>query len=246
MTRCALGILPRDEYNTLRVSPVVKVSTMHLRALIFDLDGVIAETISLHYDSWVRLAADVNLTFTPEDYQPMLGLPRRACLELFMQGQPLDEATAQVLMARKNAYFLERLADMTPADAAPGVADLIREGRAARLKIALGSSSQNARLVLAKVGLLDYFDVIGDGLTVAHTKPAPDIYLWAAQQLGVAPAEAVVFEDSDAGVQAGRAGGFWVVGLGATQVAGAAHIVLPSLAGVTLAVLRERLAAVKP
>ncbi len=218
---------------------------MHLRALIFDLDGVIADTISLHYDSWVRLAADMNRTFTPEAYEPMLGLPRRASLELFMEGEPLDETTARDLMARKNAYFLERLENMTPADAAPGVADLIHEGRAAGLKIALGSSSQNARRVLAKVGLLDHFDVIGDGLTVKYTKPAPDIYLWVAQQLNITPPEAVVFEDSGAGIEAGLAGGFWVVGLGAAHLTGAAHIVLPSLAGMTLAKLRERLAAVK-
>lgn len=219
---------------------------MHLRALIFDLDGVIADTISLHYESWVRLGQDFNIPFTPEDYEPMLGLPRRACLELFLKGRPVSEDLAQTMMARKNAYFHELLDALTPNDAAPGVADLIREGRAAGLKIALGSSSQNARLVLAKVGLLDFFDVIGDGLTVARTKPAPDIYLWVADRLHLTPQQGVVFEDSGAGVQAARAGGFWVVGIGPARVVGGAHAVLPSLEGVTLVRLHELLAQAKP
>ncbi|MBI5668108.1 MAG: beta-phosphoglucomutase family hydrolase [Chloroflexi bacterium] len=218
---------------------------MHLRALIFDLDGVIADTISLHYESWVRLGQDYNIPFTLEDYEPMLGLPRRACLDLFLKGRTVSEDLAQTMMARKNAYFHELLDRLTPADAAPGVADLIREGRAAGLKIALGSSSQNARLVLKKVGLLEYFDVIGDGLTVERTKPAPDIYLWVADRLHLPPHEGVVFEDSGAGVQAALAGGFRVVGLGAARVVGAAHVVLPSLAGVTLDRLRDLLARAK-
>jgi beta-phosphoglucomutase len=216
---------------------------MNLRALIFDLDGVIADTISLHYQSWVRLAADTHIAFTREDYEPMLGLPRRACLDMFLKGRTISEETAQDYMNRKNAYFLELLNAITPGDTAPGVAALIHEARSAGFKIALGSSSQNARLVLSKVGLLDYFDVVGDALTVTRTKPAPDIYLWVAEQLGITPQEAVVFEDSGAGIEAAFTGGFWVVGLGAPTTVGAAHVVLPSLAGMTLDRLRERLGA---
>ncbi|HEX2908648.1 MAG TPA: beta-phosphoglucomutase family hydrolase [Phototrophicaceae bacterium] len=214
---------------------------INLRALIFDLDGVIAETLWLHYESWRRLAEDENLPFTPQHYEGMLGLPRRACLPIFLQGRTVSEEIAQDLMRRKNDYFTELMERMTPADAAPGVADLIHEGRAAGLKIALGSSSQNARRVLTKLGLLDFFDVVGDGLTVERTKPAPDIYLWAAEHLGVQPAEAVVFEDSAAGVEAGLAGDFWVVGIGSPHLVGRAQVVVESLAGMTLASLRERL-----
>lgn len=215
---------------------------MKLRALIFDLDGVIADTISLHYESWVRLAADVDIRFTREDYEPMLGLPRRACLDMFLKDRAISEETAQDYMRRKNRYFLELLNAITPADTKPGIAEIIHEGRAAGFKIALGSSSQNARLVLSKVGLLAYFDVIGDALTVTRTKPAPDIYLWVAEQLGIQPQEGVVFEDSGAGIEAALTGGFWVVGLGAPITVGAAHVVLPSLAGMTLDTLREKLA----
>lgn len=218
---------------------------MHLRALIFDLDGVIADTIALHYTSWVRLGEDFGIPFTSEDYEPMLGLPRRACLDLFLKGRDVSEDTAQTMLTRKNAYFHELLDEMQPDDARPGVAQLIGEGRAAGLKIALGSSSQNARLVLEKLGLIEHFDVIGDGLTVARTKPAPDIYLWVAERLNLNPTEAVVFEDSGAGVRAALAGGFRVVGLGETRVVGAAHVVLPSLQGITLDRLQTLLAGVR-
>lgn len=215
--------------------------TNHLRALIFDLDGVIANTIPLHYQSWLRLAQDLDVPLTLEDNDQMLGLPRRACLDIFLKGRAVSEQEAQELMRRKNQYFLEQMEQMTPDDAAPGVAALIHEGRAAGLKIGLGSSSQNARQVLAKVGLLAAFDALGDGLTVEHTKPAPDIYLWAAAELGIRPAEAAVFEDSDAGVQAGLAGGFRVVGIGPARIVGRAHLVVPSLAGMTLERLRREL-----
>ncbi|NWG17162.1 MAG: beta-phosphoglucomutase family hydrolase [Chloroflexi bacterium] len=211
------------------------------RALIFDLDGVIANTIPLHYQSWLRLAQDINITFTPDDNELMLGLPRRECLDIFLRGQPVSEETAQELMHRKNRYFLELLDALTPADTAPGVTDLIAEARAEGVKIGLGSSSQNARRVLDKLGLLAWFDVIGDGLTVARTKPAPDIYLWAAARLGIDPFEAIIFEDSAAGVQAGLEGGFRVVGIGLARIVGAAHLVVPSLEGMTLNALRQRL-----
>lgn len=211
------------------------------RALIFDLDGVIADTIPLHYQSWLLLAQDLGIPFTPEDNELMLGLPRRECLAIFLRGQAVDEETAQDLMNRKNRYFLGLLENLTPADAAPGVAALIAEARAEGLKIGLGSSSQNARRVLEKLALLSRFDVVGDGLTVARTKPAPDIYLWAAARLGIDPPEAVVFEDSAAGVQAGLEGGFRVVGIGQPRIVGGAHLVVPSLAGITLAALRRHL-----
>ncbi|MCB9453938.1 MAG: beta-phosphoglucomutase family hydrolase [Anaerolineaceae bacterium] len=210
--------------------------SLEIHALIFDLDGVIADTNALHYQSWAQLAQEEQIPFGPSQHDRMLGLPRHKCLEIFLDGRSLSEAGQMDWMARKNRYFLEQLAAFTAQDRAPGVAELIREARAAGLKVALGSSSQNARLVLTQLALIDEFDVIGDGLTVKNTKPAPDIFLWAAGQLGASPAHTVVFEDSEAGVAAGRSGGFWVVGIGDALVQ-AAHLVVPTLAEVTLPVL---------
>lgn len=211
-----------------------------IHALIFDLDGVIADTNPLHYLSWQQLASEEHIPFDTALHDRMLGLTRRKCIEVFLNGRTADEATIQDWMERKNRYFLQRLAAFTPADRAPGVTELIQEAHAAGIKVALGSSSQNARLVLERLELLDQFDAIGDGRTVKNTKPAPDIFLWAAEQVGANPAQTIVFEDSQAGVQAGLAGGFWVVGIGDQLVKGA-QVIVPSLGGLTLAVLTVRM-----
>ena len=215
---------------------------LDLRALIFDLDGVIADTVTLHFRSWQRLADEEGIIFTPEDGERLLGLTREQSLDIFRQGRALDAAQVEDWLERKNRYFHELARRLTPADVAPGVADLLAEARAAGLKLGVGSSSRNVRLVLERLGLLLAFDVLGDGHTVSRPKPAPDIFLWVAERLGVAPAQAVVFEDSPVGVQAALSGGFWVVGLGGARTQ-AAHISRSSLAGLTLARLIEALDA---
>jgi beta-phosphoglucomutase len=213
---------------------------MDIRALIFDLDGVIADTLSLHYVSWQRLADEEGIPFSLEAYQNMLGLTRNQSLGVLLNGRAIAPQQAEDWLRRKNHYYLEQLCQLTPEDAAPGVAALVREAYDVGLKIGLGSSSQNARNVLNQLDLLKYFHAVGDANTVQHHKPAPDIYLWVAEQLKVSPAESVIFEDSDVGVQAARAGGFRVVGIGSERVADA-DIVLPTLAGVTLESLQQML-----
>lgn len=207
--------------------------TFNIRALIFDLDGVLTNTPWLHYESWKRLAEDERVPFTLEQHYQMQGLVRRDSLAVFLNGTPVDEVTAQALMDRKNAYFQEVLQRLSPADCLPGTVELIHEGRAAGLHIGLGSSSQNARGVLDRLDLTHLFDVIGDGYTVNRHKPAPDIFLWVADQLGIVPQEAVVFEDSVAGMQAAVVGGFWRVGVGGRHGEGA-HIAVDSLAELRL------------
>ncbi|MBL8163225.1 MAG: beta-phosphoglucomutase family hydrolase [Anaerolineae bacterium] len=202
--------------------------TFTIRAFIFDLDGVIADTLTAHDLSWQRLAAEEGLTFTAEQYKRMQGLARRESLDIFLNGLQLDEPTAQAWMDRKNRYFRELLDQFTPGHCKPGAATLIAQARAAGLKVGLGSSSQNALRVIDKLGLTPQFDVMADGNTVTRNKPAPDIFLWVAAQLGVSPAETVIFEDSDAGLQAALAGGFWVVGVGGEHNDGA-HLAVGSL-----------------
>jgi len=214
--------------------------TLNIRALIFDMDGVLADTPPLHYESWQRLAQDEGVDFGWEQHEQMQGLVRRHSLDVFLGGKPVTESQAQEMMARKNAYFVERLQHLTPADRFPGTAEIMQEAHAAGLKVGLGSSSQNAREVIVKLGLVQYFDVVADGYTVPNNKPAPDIFLWVTDQLKVAPSEAIVFEDSVAGMQAAIAGGFWRVGLGGKHGPGA-HVALNSLAEVNLAELLQRL-----
>lgn len=203
-----------------------------MKALIFDLDGVVADSAAAHCRSWARLAREEGLAFPPATARALLGLTRADSLERFRGARVLSAAERADWLARKQAYFLEELALMGPADALPGVRALLAEAQAAGLPCALASSSSNARAVLDRLALADAFAFVADGTSVAHPKPAPDIFRRAAAPLGAPPAACLVLEDSAAGAEAARAGGFPLVTLGPVPLS-PRHF--PSLAGVTLA-----------
>jgi HAD superfamily hydrolase (TIGR01509 family) len=140
----------------------------------------------------------------------------------------------QEMMERKNEYYLEFIREIAPRDLLPGARELLVEIRQAGLKTALGSASKNAGEVIERLGIRALFDVIADGYTVERQKPAPDLFLHAAQQLHLTPAECVVVEDAAAGIEAARAGGFCSVGLGPRDRLDGADVIFPSLAGVHL------------
>jgi len=145
------------------------------------------------------------------------------------------------MMARKNSYYLEAIATIAPKDLLPGARELLQEIRSAGLKSAVGSASKNAAQVLDRLGLRPLLDAVSDGNSVEHPKPAPDLFLHAAAQLGLPPAECVVVEDAAAGIEAALAGGFRTVGLGPRARVGRAEAVFPSLEGVHLADLLSAL-----
>jgi beta-phosphoglucomutase len=209
-----------------------------IQGIIFDLDGVIADTAELHYRSWQQLADELGLPFTRANYAPMNGTKREENLRLFTQGLDVDDATKQSWMERKNRYLVDMLNNLTPEDAAPGIVRILDEAQAAQVKVAVGSSSRNAKLVLEHLGLLDRFEVIGDGDTVVNSKPQPDIFLWVAGALRLSPHKILVVEDSQAGVQAARHGGFYVIGVG-DKAGHEAHATLPDLEVVSLSQLFE-------
>ena len=216
---------------------------LDIRAFIFDLDGVITDTAEYHFRSWKRLADEEGIPFTRQDNEALRGVSRRESLNRMLKGRPIDEATAQAWMERKNGYYITLLNDITPANLLPGALNLLDEAHAAGILIGLGSASKNARPALERLGIADKFDAIGDGYSVVNTKPAPDLFIWTAGRLGVSPTQAVVFEDAEAGVAAALTGGFWAVGIGAADV-GKAHIVLPGLADAHAAQIVETLAAI--
>jgi beta-phosphoglucomutase len=171
----------------------------------------------------------------------MRGLPRRESLLHILGNRPATEEQIQHMMERKNRYFVEMMQKITPADLLPGVADLLQELRAAGIKVALGSSSKNAQTVIERLGIAKYLDAIADGYSVSQPKPAPDLFLYAAQQLGLSASQCVVVEDAAAGVEAALAAGMQAIGLGSVQRVGKADIVLPSLEGVRWEELRSHL-----
>lgn len=208
-----------------------------MTALIFDLDGVVADTSAAHYRSWQKLANDEGVAFDPTANEALLGRTREESFDIFLQGRVLQPSDRAAWLARKQACFLHELAKMGPQDALPGVVALLDEAALAGLPIGLASSSRNAHGVLAQLRLTDRFSAIADGSTVARAKPEPDVFLWVAERLGHPAAQCLVFEDSPSGYAAALAGGFPCITLG-DAVRGTLHY--RSLAGVTLSELLAR------
>ncbi|WP_016949988.1 beta-phosphoglucomutase [Anabaena sp. PCC 7108] len=205
---------------------------VNLRGVIFDLDGVLTDTADYHYQAWQKLADEEGISFNREANEALRGVSRRASLMLIIGDRRYSEVQIQEMMERKNDYYVKLIENITSQDLLPGAVSLLDELRQAGIKIALGSASKNARVVIERLGIADKFDAVADGYSVQTPKPAPDLFLYAAQQLGIPPSQCVVFEDAAAGIQAAKAAGMWAVGLGPVERVGAADVVLPSLAGV--------------
>lgn len=216
-------------------------TSMTLKAFIFDLDGVLTDTAEYHYRAWKRLADEEGLPFDRADNEALRGVSRRESLILLLKGRAVPEATLEEWMERKNNYYLELTQQITPGDLLPGALDLLRALRGAGFKIAIASASRNAADVVDRLGLRSEIDVLCDGFSVSNTKPAPDLFLYTARQLGLKPAECVVVEDAAAGVQAAHAGGMRAIGLGPKERVGEAELVLPSLENQSLGDILEAL-----
>ncbi|MBN3871623.1 beta-phosphoglucomutase [Nostoc sp. JL33] len=216
----------------------------NIQGFIFDLDGVLTDTAELHYLAWKKLADEEGIPFNREANEALRGVSRRASLMLILGDRPYSEAQIQEMMERKNRYYVELLQNMTAKDLLPGAIALLDELRQAGIKIGIGSASKNAQTVIERLGIADKVDAIADGYSVEQPKPAPDLFLFAAKQLGLEPGQCVVVEDAAAGVDAALAAGMWAVGLGPAERVGAAHLVLPSLEGIKWADLTVKLSSI--
>jgi beta-phosphoglucomutase len=202
-----------------------------IAAVIFDLDGVITNTVYFHYLSWQRLADEEGIPFDKATHdRQMLGLNREDALHILLGDRHPSLIQQQLLLKRKNDYYLESIHELNADNLLPGIGNLLVELRAADIKIALGSSSKNAELVLQRLGIIDFFDFLADGHSVPYLKPAPDVFLHAAEGLKIPPTNCLVVEDAPAGVAAGLKAGMWVLGVGPFDRLVQAHLVLPTLA----------------
>ena len=214
-----------------------------IKGFIFDLDGVLTDTAEFHYLAWQKLADDEGIPFDRKANEALRGVARRASLLLIVGDRPYSEAQLQEMMERKNRYYVDSIATITPQNLLPGALELLKELRQAGIKIAIGSASKNARSVIEKLHLIDYVDAIADGNSVQEPKPAPDLFLHAAKLLGLDPAQCVVVEDAAVGIEAAIAAGMWTVGLGPVERLKASHVVLPSLMNVHWSDLQTQLNA---
>jgi beta-phosphoglucomutase len=235
-TRLQFQLHWRGQWYSFDLKPMHNLaSSPSIQGVIFDLDGVLTDTAEYHYRSWQRLADEVGLPFSREENEALRGVPRRESLLHIIGDRHFSEDQIQEMMTRKNRFYEEYIQTITPQDLLPGALDLLKELRQDQIKIAIGSASKNARAVVERLGIADCVDAIADGYSVERSKPAPDLFLYAAQQIGLAPEHCVVVEDAASGIEAALAAGMLTVGLGPKERVGKAAIVLPSLKGVHVA-----------
>ena len=185
-------------------------------AYIFDLDGVLCHTDKFHFAAWAALAKKLDLPFDASVNDRLRGVSRMESLEIVLGEKKNAYTTEQknTFAEEKNAIYRGYLQTMTPADLDEDVRSTLLKLRADGYTLAVGSSSRNAPLILARIGLGSFFDAVADGTQITHSKPDPEVFLLAAKLLGVKPDDALVVEDAEAGIQAAKAGGFYAAGIG--------------------------------
>ncbi len=187
-----------------------------IQACIFDMDGVIVNSADFHFKAWKELALSLSIQLEDEFEAELKGISRVDSLEkILAKGNlVLDNDTKLSLMAKKNEEYLKSIQNLKQEDLLPGALAFLKECKNAGIKVALGSSSKNAEIILEKTEIATYFDVVIDGNKVKFSKPDPEVFLKGADGLGVSPSHTVVFEDALSGMEAAKAGGFFCVAIG--------------------------------
>jgi beta-phosphoglucomutase len=186
------------------------------KGFIFDLDGVIVDTAKYHFLAWKKIANELGIDFTLEHNELLKGVSRVRSLDIILELGKVEasEEDKNKWLIQKNEDYLSYLVDMDESEILPGVMDVLKFLKENNQPIALGSASKNARPILEKTGTLHYFDAIVDGNDVVNAKPDPEVFLHAARLLNVANEDAIVFEDSVAGVQAANIADMISIGIG--------------------------------
>lgn len=193
---------------------------MTKKAFIFDLDGVIVDTAKYHFLAWQKLANELGINFTHEHNEELKGVSRVRSLDLILA---LGNITASQedknkWLIQKNEDYLSYLVDMDEREILPGVVKVLEYLKNNNQAIALGSASKNARPILEKTNIMHFFDAIVDGNDVSNAKPDPEVFLQAARKLGIINENAIVFEDSVAGIQAANSAKMTSIGIGDSSV----------------------------
>ena len=184
------------------------------------MDGVIVDTAKYHYLAWKNLADRLDISFTEADNEHFKGVSRVRCLEILLDMGNVKVAPEQfeVWLVEKSEDYLDYISKMDEREILPGVVDVLERLKRQNYPLALGSASKNAKPILEKVGLLSFFNAVVDGNDAVKAKPDPQVFLIAAERIGVSPLECVVFEDAQAGIQAANAAGMLSIGIGDSLV----------------------------
>ncbi len=190
---------------------------MNIKGFIFDLDGVIVFTDKFHYMAWKEMADDMGIYFDEEINNRLRGVSRMESLEIILEnyhGEPLSEEKKIELATKKNDIYRKLLETMTREDVSDEVRETLDSLHERGIKVALGSSSKNAKFILEKVELLDAFDAISDGTNITNSKPDPEVFEKAAEFINLKPTECAVVEDAFSGIDAAKSGNMFAVAIG--------------------------------
>jgi len=195
-----------------------------LKAIIFDLDGVVTDTAEYHYKSWKLPLKEEGIDFTEEENEKLRGLSRRDSVKTIAQVKQVDftKEKEDEIMKKKNDYYQEIIGDLNKNDMISGIYQILLELKNKKYKLAVASASRNAKQVIRSLELDNFFELIADGNSVKKSKPAPDLFLFTAQKMGFKPEECLVVEDSKAGVIGAKKAGMKVVGVGPEERIGKA------------------------
>lgn len=214
---------------------LIKRNVTKIEACLFDLDGVVVDTAKYHFIAWKALAEELGFEFTHEDNERLKGVSRMASLEILLEigGLQFSEPEKLAMAEKKNTLYVTYIEQMTPEEILPGVPEFLQELKNNAIKIALGSASKNAPMILDRIQLTEMFDAVVDGNSITEAKPNPEVFLKGAERLGVLPENCVVFEDAIAGIEAARNAGMRCVGIGDAETLRLADIVIPGFDGFT-------------
>ena len=195
------------------------MNSLNKKAFLFDLDGVIVDTAKYHYLAWQKIASKLNINFTIKDNELLKGVSRVRSLDIILElgNIKASQEDKNKWLIEKNEEYLSYLVNMDENEILPGVMKVLDFLKEKQQLIALGSASKNARPILEKTGILHYFDTIVDGNDVTNAKPDPEVFLIAAKNLNTEAKNAIVFEDSVAGIQAANIGKMTSIGIGETK-----------------------------
>ncbi len=209
---------------------------MKVKAVIFDLDGVLTDTAEFHFIAWRQLSEKLGVYFDHHDNEKLKGVDRLGSLHYILDKGKLkfSEQKINELLDEKNTHYLTLINGINPNYVFNGVLSNFEILKVQGIKLGLASASKNAALVIEKLGITNEFDFIGDAAKVSHSKPAPDIFLAVAEGLGVKPEACIGVEDAVAGVKAIKSAGMYAVGIGDRQVLQLADRVFPTMSSLDL------------
>ncbi len=203
----------------------------NIKGALFDLDGVIVDTAKYHYLAWKRLAGELGFEFTEEHNERLKGVSRMRSLEILLEvgGLSCTEEEKLAMAEKKNNWYVEYIRKMDESEILNGAREYLLKLKGEGIKIALGSASKNAPMILENLGITHLFDAVIDGNKVSKAKPDPEVFLLGAKELGLKAADCVVYEDAEAGIEAARRAGMGTVGIGSRDILKEADMVVSGL-----------------